>query len=178
MAPLYPLLQWSWSGGILASPCQSVWTESCPLCIFHNTSQIHSKFTYLINQIRKVCHVLSFYENFKIKILPNIFISSLSTSCFGRLWMSGHISGMDGPTNMEQNKYELMRCVIHYLTLIFDASQQLALDCQGQILKQLVFRNRWVQFMDINTVNSGGEWMQIFFHHPDGTIDYLVFNLI
>ena len=45
---LYPPLQWSWKRGILVSPRPSIrpsvrlCTESCPLCIFHNTGRIHS----------------------------------------------------------------------------------------------------------------------------------------
>ena len=41
-------LQRSWKRGILVSPCPSIrpsvrlCTESCPLCIFHNTGRIHS----------------------------------------------------------------------------------------------------------------------------------------
>ena len=32
-----------------------MWTESCPLCIFQNTGQIHLMFTRLINQLQEVC---------------------------------------------------------------------------------------------------------------------------
>ena len=56
----YPLLQQSWKGGILVSPCPSVclWTELCPLCIFNNTHQIHFIFTHLIKQLShvKICN--------------------------------------------------------------------------------------------------------------------------
>ena len=41
-------------------PSVRLWTESCPLCIFHNTCRIHFIFTHLINQLQKVCRVLSF----------------------------------------------------------------------------------------------------------------------
>ena len=44
--------------GFTLSVCPSVrlWTESCLLCIFHNTSWIHFIFTHLIKQLQKVCH--------------------------------------------------------------------------------------------------------------------------
>ena len=32
-----------------------LWPESCPLCIFHNTSWIHFICTHLIQQLQKVC---------------------------------------------------------------------------------------------------------------------------
>ena len=34
-----------------------LWTKSCPLCIFHNTSWIHFIFAHLIKQLQKVCSV-------------------------------------------------------------------------------------------------------------------------
>ena len=34
-----------------------LWTKLCPLCIFHNTSQIHFIFVHLIKQLQKVCCV-------------------------------------------------------------------------------------------------------------------------
>ena len=34
-----------------------LWTKSCPLCIFHNTSRIHFIFAHLIKQLQKVCCV-------------------------------------------------------------------------------------------------------------------------
>ena len=45
-------------GGILVSPCPSVrlWTESCPLCIFHHTHGILFIFMHLIKHLQKVCH--------------------------------------------------------------------------------------------------------------------------
>ena len=47
-------------GVILVSPCPSVllWTESCPLCVFLNTSRIHFVFTHLTNKFQKVCCVV------------------------------------------------------------------------------------------------------------------------
>ena len=44
---------------IRSSVC--LWTESCPLCIFHKTSQIHFIFTHLINQLQEVWHILIFF---------------------------------------------------------------------------------------------------------------------
>ena len=48
-------------GGILVSPGPSVrpsmWTESCPLCIFNNTHWIHFIFAHFIKQLQKVLHV-------------------------------------------------------------------------------------------------------------------------
>ena len=41
-----------------------LWTESCPLCNFHNTSWIHFIFTHLIKQIQKVCWTLANFSNF------------------------------------------------------------------------------------------------------------------
>ena len=38
-------------------PSVCLWTESCPLCIFNNTHQIHFIFAHLIKQLQKVCHV-------------------------------------------------------------------------------------------------------------------------
>ena len=38
-------------------PSVRPWTKSCPLCIFHNTSQIHFVFAHLIKQLQKVCRV-------------------------------------------------------------------------------------------------------------------------
>ena len=34
-----------------------LWTELCPLCNFHNTSQIHFIFTHLIKQLQKMCRL-------------------------------------------------------------------------------------------------------------------------
>ena len=63
---LYPLLQRSWKGGILFSPCLSVrlWTESCLLCIFNNTHWILFIFSHLIKQLQKVPRVM-FVSKFK-----------------------------------------------------------------------------------------------------------------
>ena len=36
-------------------PSDSLWTESCPLCIIYNTHWIHFIFTHLIKQLQKVC---------------------------------------------------------------------------------------------------------------------------
>ena len=63
--PLQRSWRWGWGGvGILVSPCPSVhlWTESCPLCIFHNTSRIHFIFAHLIDQLHEVCRVLRFLK--------------------------------------------------------------------------------------------------------------------
>ena len=64
--------------GVLILPCPSVrlYTKSCPLCISHNTSQIHFKFAHLINQVQKVCHVLSFSLQWR----HNVTIASQITS--------------------------------------------------------------------------------------------------
>ena len=50
-----------------------LWTECCPLCIFHNTIRVHFIFRHLINQLQKVCHLLSFVKNSKIWIFRNFF---------------------------------------------------------------------------------------------------------
>ena len=59
--------------GKLVSPCQSVHPMVCPsldrimsALYFHNTSQIHFIFTHHINQLQKVCRVLSHVKNYKI----------------------------------------------------------------------------------------------------------------
>ena len=85
-----PPPQRSCSGGTLVSHSPSVrlWTESCPLCISHNTSRIHFKFTDLINQLRKVCRVLRFVKNSKIWIFGNFFkCSPFTLSCVHVMWM-------------------------------------------------------------------------------------------
>ena len=38
-------------------PSARLWTESCLLCIFNNTSRIHFIFTHLIRQLQKMCRV-------------------------------------------------------------------------------------------------------------------------
>ena len=50
-------------------PSVRLWTKSCLLCIFHNTSQIHFIFRYLINQLQKVCCIFSFVKNLKFEFL-------------------------------------------------------------------------------------------------------------
>ena len=44
-------------------PYFRLWTEECLLCIFHNTSQILIIFTHVINQLQKVCAMLSCETN-------------------------------------------------------------------------------------------------------------------
>ena len=53
--------------------CPSVllWTELCLLCIFHNTY-----FTHITNQLQKVCHLLSFYNDSKIWIFVKFLFTS------------------------------------------------------------------------------------------------------
>ena len=46
-------------------PSVSLWTESCPLCIFHDTSRFHFIFTHLINQLQKLCSMLRFLKSLK-----------------------------------------------------------------------------------------------------------------
>ena len=59
----YTPLQRSWKGDILVSrhpslrPTVRLWTKSCPLCIFHNTSRINFIFAYLIKQLPTACRV-------------------------------------------------------------------------------------------------------------------------
>ena len=55
----------------LSAVCLSVsLSVGCPLCIFHNTSQIHFLFIDLIKHLQKVCHMLSFLTNSKIWFVP------------------------------------------------------------------------------------------------------------
>ena len=44
-------------------PLVRLWTESCPLCIFHNTCWIHFIFTHLIKQIQEMYHVYNIFQN-------------------------------------------------------------------------------------------------------------------
>ena len=75
--PTPPHPQRSWRGvhGFTLPVCPSVrlWAESCPQCIIHNTSIIHFIFTDLNNQLQKVCRVLNFVTNSKIRIFGNFF---------------------------------------------------------------------------------------------------------
>ena len=71
---------WSWRGvnwchlvSLSTRWSARLWTESCPLCIFHNTSQIHFIFTHHINQLQKVCRVLSHVQNYKIQNFVKFF---------------------------------------------------------------------------------------------------------
>ena len=63
-----PLQRRSWKKGILVSPCPSVrlWTESCPLCIFHNISRIHFIFKHQLTSegVSRFAMFVEF-ENFK-----------------------------------------------------------------------------------------------------------------
>ena len=69
-------------------PVRCLWTESCLIFIFHNTRRIHLIFTHLINQLQKVCHVLSFVKNSDIFIFGNFFkFASLTLSCVHVMWM-------------------------------------------------------------------------------------------
>ena len=76
---LYPSLQLSWKGDILVSRRPSVrlsvplWTKSCPLCIFHNTREIHFIFAHLIKKLKKVCSVKGLLQSSKIWIFGNFF---------------------------------------------------------------------------------------------------------
>ena len=50
----------SWKGVYwfhLVRPSVRLWAQTCPLCIFNNTHQIHFIFAHLIKQLQKVCHV-------------------------------------------------------------------------------------------------------------------------
>ena len=70
------------------SPSVRLWTESCPLCNNHNTSRIHLIFADLINQLQKVCPVLSFVKNSNIWIFGNFFkCSPFTLSCVHVMWM-------------------------------------------------------------------------------------------
>ena len=59
-------IYWFHPLSILLSIC--LWTESCPLYIFHNINPIHFIFIHISNQVQKVCCVLSlfFYKNSQI----------------------------------------------------------------------------------------------------------------
>ena len=53
---LYPTLN-EVEGGILVSPCPSfrLWTESCPLCIFHNTSRMSISYLHILSASFRRC---------------------------------------------------------------------------------------------------------------------------
>ena len=60
-----------------------LWTESCPLCIFKKTPQIHFIFAHLIKQLQKVCHMYSLFQNSKIWNFGNFFkFVNLTSSSF------------------------------------------------------------------------------------------------
>ena len=70
------------------SSVRGLWTESCPLCISHNTSWIHVIFTQRINQLQDVCHLLRFLKNSKIRIYDNFFDFVTLTFSFAHvMWM-------------------------------------------------------------------------------------------
>ena len=75
---LYPTSSLFEVGYILVSTCPSVrlCTQSCPFCIFHNTSWIYFIFTPPINQLKKKCHALSFFLNSKILIFARTFLAA------------------------------------------------------------------------------------------------------
>ena len=71
--------------GILVSPCPFVrlWTESCSLCIFHNTCSNHFIFTHLNKKLQTACCVWRFYSKFKYLICWQLFrFISLTLCCF------------------------------------------------------------------------------------------------
>ena len=74
----YAPAQRSWRGytGFAVSICPSVrlWTESCSLCIFHNTRRIHFIFTHLFKQLQKVFGVYSFYKIKNLKFCQILYI--------------------------------------------------------------------------------------------------------
>ena len=59
-------------------PSACLWTKSCLLCIFHNTSQIHFIFTHEINQLQNVSHTLRLFKNSKIGIIFFLLIPFLT----------------------------------------------------------------------------------------------------
>ena len=67
----------------LGCECASVflWTESSALCIFHNTNRIYFLFTYLINQLQKVCRTGVFLLIYKILIFGNFFFDFVLCPC-------------------------------------------------------------------------------------------------
>ena len=54
-------LQWNFT--LSVSLCVCLWTELCPLCIFHNASWIYFMCTHHINQLQKMCHMSSCWKN-------------------------------------------------------------------------------------------------------------------
>ena len=78
------------------SVCPCLLTKWCPLCTFHNTSQIHFLFTQLINQLHKMCHMLFFFKmsfNFAdfLKFHNYIYnlLSSAGCQATSQEWMNG-----------------------------------------------------------------------------------------
>ena len=76
-------------GGMLVSFCPSVhlWKESCPLCIIY--LQINFMFIHLNKQLKNMCGMLIYLQNFKI---PNFFFAipfkfvTLTLSCVHAMW--------------------------------------------------------------------------------------------
>ena len=91
--------------------------------IFHRRSLYTSYHIDAFDQLVSCMVIL--LHNFEY--LPFYSISWLNASCFDLLWMSGHISGMDGPVDMEQRGYELSRYQTHYTTLTLDPTHDLDL---------------------------------------------------
>ena len=86
---LYSLLQWIWRGGVYwfhlvhLSVSQSVspsLAESCPLCIFHNTSHSYFIFTWLfifthlINRFQRTCLYFFFFRKLQNLNFCHIFL--------------------------------------------------------------------------------------------------------
>ena len=78
----YAQLNWRWIYWfhlVRLSVRRSVrlWTESCPLCIFHNTCWTHFIFAHLIKQLQKVCCMKSYFKIQKILSFGNLTLSGL-----------------------------------------------------------------------------------------------------
>ena len=99
-----------------------LWTELCPLCIFHDTSRVYFLSTHLINQLRKVCPMLYYFLISKFEFLPffklHAWIHHVLASLDVRL---------DGLIDIEQKGYEFIWCRIHYMTLAFDPTHDFVL---------------------------------------------------
>ena len=113
--PPLQMCVWDWVGVVVVPVFQIVHTSLCPtaarivpsLCIPQYPYQSDPSIVPLLfSQLLKACCGLTLFKIPKIECLANLFASCLSTSCFGLLRMSDHVSGMCCPIDMGRKGYE------------------------------------------------------------------------